>query len=62
MDIGGQFYCFDPKTGKIEHLGDLDELCGEKDMKVVSQVKAMSISSKWIRNYIFRHTWVIIDN
>jgi len=40
MDIGGQFYCFDPKTGKIEHLGDLDELCGEKDMKVVSQGKS----------------------
>ena len=40
MDVAGQFYCFDPVTGKIEHLGDLTELCGEKDMKVVAQGKS----------------------
>lgn len=40
MDVAGQFYCFDPETGKIEHLGDLTELCGEKDMKVVAQGKS----------------------
>jgi hypothetical protein len=33
-------YSFDPKTGTIEHLGDLTEICGEKDMKVVSQGKS----------------------
>ena len=40
MDVAGQFYCFDPVTGKTEHLGDLTELCGEKDMKVVAQGKS----------------------
>lgn len=40
MDVAGQMYCFDPKTGNIEHLGDLTEICGEKGMKVVSQGKS----------------------
>jgi hypothetical protein len=33
-------YSFDPKTDKIEHLGDLSEICGEKDMKVVAHGKS----------------------
>jgi len=40
MDIAGQMYSFDPKTGAIEHLGDLTEICGEKGMKVVAQGKS----------------------
>lgn len=40
MDVAGQMYSFDPTTGKIEHLGDLTEICGEKDMKVVAQGKS----------------------
>ena len=40
MDIAGQFYCFDPATSEIEHLGDLTELCGEKGMNVVAQGKS----------------------
>jgi hypothetical protein len=40
MDIAGQMYSFDPKTGTIEHLGDLTEICGEKDQKVVAQGKS----------------------
>ena len=40
MDIAGQMYSFDPKTGTPEHLGDLTEICGEKDMKVVAQGKS----------------------
>ena len=40
MDLGGQFYCFDPTTGETEHLGDLTEMCGEKDMKVIAQGKS----------------------
>lgn len=40
MDLAGQFYCFDPATGETEHLGDLTEMCGEKDMKVVAQGKS----------------------
>jgi hypothetical protein len=40
MDLAGQMYSFDPKTGEIEHLGDLTEICGEKDMKVVAQGKS----------------------
>ena len=40
IDVAGQMYSFDPKTGTIEHLGDLSEICGEKDMKVVAQGKS----------------------
>ena len=40
MDVAGQMYSFDPKSGTIEHLGDLTEICGEKDLKVVAQGKS----------------------
>jgi hypothetical protein len=40
MDVAGQMYCLDPSSGKIEHIGDLTEMCGEKDMKVVAQGKS----------------------
>jgi hypothetical protein len=40
MDVAGQMYCFDPKSGKTEHLGDLTEICEEKGMKVVAQGKS----------------------
>lgn len=40
IDLAGQMYCFDPATGAIEHLADLTEICGEKDMKVVAQGKS----------------------
>ncbi len=40
MDIAGQMYSFDPKTDKIEHTGDLTEMSGEKDMKVIAQGKS----------------------
>ncbi|MBL7699900.1 MAG: hypothetical protein JNK79_17160 [Chitinophagaceae bacterium] len=39
-DKGGQMYRFTPSIGKIKHLGDLNEVCGEKDMKAVSQGKS----------------------
>jgi hypothetical protein len=40
MDVAGQMYSLDPKTETIEHLADLSEICGEKDMKVVAQGKS----------------------
>jgi len=40
INIGGQVYVYDPATEKIEFLGDLTELCGEKDMKAISQGKS----------------------
>lgn len=40
MNIAGQMYSLDPKTGVTEHLGDLTEICGEKEMKVVAQGKS----------------------
>ncbi len=33
-------YSFDPATEKIEHLGDLTEACGEKDLKAIPQGKS----------------------
>lgn len=40
IDEGGQMYSLDPKSSKIEHLADLNEICGEKGMKVVAQGKS----------------------
>ena len=40
IDIAGQMYSFDPKNGKIEHLGDLTAICNEKGMNVVAQGKS----------------------
>ncbi|MBP7050552.1 MAG: hypothetical protein KBE65_06020 [Phycisphaerae bacterium] len=40
FDIGAQMYCYDPKTDKIEHVGDVTEACGEKGAKTVVQGKS----------------------
>ena len=40
IDTGGQMYSFDPKSSKIEHLGDLTEACGEKGLKTIVQGKS----------------------
>ncbi len=40
FDIGAQMYCYDPKTDKIEHIGDVTEACGEKGAKTVVQGKS----------------------
>lgn len=42
IDIGGQYYVYDPKTDKIEHLGDITEICGEADSKAIPQGKSHS--------------------
>jgi hypothetical protein len=38
--VGAQMFSFDPATAKIQHLGDLTEACGEKDLKTISQGKS----------------------
>jgi hypothetical protein len=38
--IAGQMYSFDPPTEKIEHLGGLNEACGEKELKAIAQGKS----------------------
>ena len=40
IDEGGQIYSFNPKTDKIQHLGDLTEICGEKGLKAIVQGKS----------------------
>ncbi len=40
IDLAGQMYSFDPRNESIEHIADLTEICGEKDMKVVAQGKS----------------------
>jgi hypothetical protein len=40
IDAAAQMFAFDPRTQKIEHLGDLSEICGQKGMKVVPQGKS----------------------
>ena len=38
-DVAGQMYSFDPSAKTIKHLGDLTEICDEKDTKAVAQGK-----------------------
>ena len=40
IDTGAQIYSFDPGTEKIQHLGDLTEVCGEKGLKAIPQNKS----------------------
>lgn len=40
IEKAGQMYCFDPKTEEIKFLGDLTELCGEKELKAIPQGKS----------------------
>ncbi len=40
IDVGAQMYCFEPKTRRIRHLGDLTEACGEKGLKAIPQGKS----------------------
>jgi hypothetical protein len=40
FDKAAQMYSFDPATGRIEHLGDLNEACGEKDANAIAQGKS----------------------
>src|SRR5215467_6070173 len=40
IDVGAQMFAFEPKTRRIEHLGDLTEACGEKALKAIPQGKS----------------------
>ena len=40
IDKGGQVYTYDPTLDSIEFLADLTEICGEKDIKAISQGKS----------------------
>jgi hypothetical protein len=40
IEKGGQFYVYDPKTDQTRFIGDLTEICGEKDLKAVPQGKS----------------------
>ncbi len=39
-DVGGQMFCFDPKTDRISFIGDLTEACGEKGKNSIVQGKS----------------------
>jgi len=40
IDTGAQMYCYNPRTGQIQHLGDLTEASGEKGLKTIPQGKS----------------------
>jgi hypothetical protein len=40
IHVGGKMYLYDPMTDKTEFLGDLTEICGEKDQNFVPQGKS----------------------
>jgi len=39
-DVAAQMYAYQPTTDRIQHLGDLTEVCGEKELKAVAQGKS----------------------
>ena len=39
-DLGGRMFAFDPATGTVTQVGDLNEACGEKDAKSIAQGKS----------------------
>src|ERR1700686_357182 len=39
IDAGAQMYSYDPAADKIEHLGDLTEISGEKGLQSIPQGK-----------------------
>ena len=43
VDTGAQMYSFNPRTGKIQHAGDLTEAAGEKGLHAIPQGKGHSI-------------------
>jgi len=40
IEVGAQMYRFDPRTKKIQHLGDLTEACSENGLKAIPQGKS----------------------
>lgn len=40
IDVGAQMFRFDPRTRKIEHLGDVTQACGELGTKSIPQGKS----------------------
>jgi len=40
FDKGGQVYCYDPDSDKVEFLADLTEICSEKEAMSISQGKS----------------------
>lgn len=40
IEVGGQFYCYDPSDDSITFLGDLTEMCGEKGERRIPQGKS----------------------
>ena len=39
-DFGGRVFRYDPRTDTLDCLGDLTEMCGEKDRRTVPQGKS----------------------
>lgn len=39
MDKAAQLFAYDPRSGSIEHLADLTEICGENGKRLVAQGK-----------------------
>jgi hypothetical protein len=40
IDVGAQMFAFEPQTRRTQHLGDLTEACGEKELKAIPQGKS----------------------
>ncbi|HQT21567.1 hypothetical protein [Daejeonella sp.] len=40
IHVGGKMYLYNPRTDKTEFLGDLTEICGEKDLMFIPQGKS----------------------
>lgn len=47
IDIGGQFYCYDPILDKTTFIADLTVVCGEGNMKTIPQGKSHVEFYEW---------------
>ena len=47
IDIGGQFYCYDPILDKTSFIADLTIACGEGDLKAIPQGKSHVEFYEW---------------
>ncbi len=63
-DLGGRMFAYDPKAERVLRLGDLTEICGEKDAKTVAQGKShVNFTEAGGKLYFSSHTgfYSIVD-
>ena len=53
IEFGGRIYRYDPRADAVTCLGDLTEICGEKDLKTVPQGKSHVLFQEYKGKFYF---------